>query len=388
MISIYNKDQLYKEMEIIKADKSGIKIMLPKGEFFSVKVKQVPLKAALILKQEMLSKGGEVVLPLKASTLSIENTDILMLGTLRQYREVINKLKAQPFGLKDLGKQLDKLFESINKKFDTLILGNTRLPLRKRTLIMGVLNVTPDSFSDGGKFYYREKALVQAEKMVEEGADIIDVGGESTRPGFTPVGEEEELERVIPIIQTLSQKINAPISVDTYKSKVAEEAIKAGAVMVNDIWGLKKDPKMASTISDHNVPVCIMHNRKIAQYEDLMSDIIFDLQESINIALEAGVNQNQIIIDPGIGFAKNVKENLKVMACLEDLKTLGYPILIGTSRKSLIGKTLDLPLNERVEGTAATVAYGITRGVDIVRIHDVLAMSRVAKMTDAMVRGE
>ncbi len=395
LVTFYNEQELYQEMKKIGVHPTGIKIMLPKGRFFAIKINDVPLKAAIILKQEMLSKGGEAVLPSEVSTFSIDKADVILLGTQNQFRDIIKGLCRQPFRLKELAGRLEMLFEKLScgqltpgKKKQVLKLGDFSIPLGKRTVIMGILNVTPDSFSDGGKFLSKDHALRQAEKMRQEGADIIDVGGESTRPGSIPITEEEELARVIPIIEAISARIQIPISIDTYKSKVAVEAIKAGSVLVNDVWGLKGDSNMAATLAHYGLPVCLMHNRKTAQYQDLMSDIIADLQESIDIALGTGIREDNIIIDPGIGFAKVTVESLEVMRRLEELKTFGYPILLGTSRKSMIGKTLDLPVEERVEGTAATIAYGITRGVDIIRVHDVLAMARVAKMTDAILRGE
>ncbi len=395
LVTFYNEQEIYQEMKKIGVHNTGIKIMLPKGRFFTIKIKDVPLKAAIILKQEMLSKGGEAVLPSGVSTLSIEKAAIILLGTEVQFKNIIKGLYRQPFKLKELAGRLEQLFDNLScgqaapeERKRTLKLGNFSIPLGKRTIIMGILNVTPDSFSDGGKFLTKDHALRQVEKMQQEGADIIDVGGESTRPGSVMITEEEEIARVIPIIEALSARIQLPVSIDTYKSKVAKEAIEAGAVLVNDVWGLKKDSHMAATIAHYGLPVCLMHNRKIAQYQDLISDIIADLQESIDIALEAGIREDNIIIDPGIGFAKISAESLEVLRRLEEFRTFGYPILLGTSRKSMIGKTLGgVPVEERVEGTAATIAYGITRGVDIVRVHDVLAMARVAKMTDALVRG-
>lgn len=268
-----------------------------------------------------------------------------------------------------------------------LKLGEFTFPLGERTLIMGILNVTPDSFSDGGSFYQKEEALKQAERMVAEGADIIDVGGESTRPGHLPVSAEEEMERVIPVIRALAPRLQAPLSVDTSKAAVAEEALKAGAHMINDIWRLTHDPAMAGVAARHRVPVCLMHNRRVKDYKDLLQDILKDLKESIDLALQAGIMKENIIIDPGIGFAKDPAQNLEVMKNLEALKTLGYPMLLGTSRKSMIGKVLDLPADQRVEGTAATVVFGIVKGADIVRVHDVLPMVRAARMTDAMLKG-
>lgn len=268
-----------------------------------------------------------------------------------------------------------------------LKLGKHTLPLRERTLIMGILNVTPDSFSDGGAFYRKEKALEQAERMLKEGADIIDVGGESTRPGHSSISAREEIARIMPVLEALAGKLDAPLSVDTSKAEVAAAALKAGAHMINDIWRLTRDPAMAEVAARFQVPVCLMHNREQARYRDLLQDILADLQESIHLALKAGVKEENIIIDPGIGFAKNPAQNLEVMRRLEEMKTLGYPLLLGTSRKSMIGKVLDLPTDQRVEGTAATVAFGIIKGADIVRVHDVLPMARVAKMTDAMLKG-
>ncbi len=268
----------------------------------------------------------------------------------------------------------------------TINCGNHTLSLGKRTLIMGTLNVTPDSFSDGGRFLEPEKALEQAHYMADEGADLIDIGGESTRPGATPIPAEEELRRVIPVIKAIIKEINIPLSIDTYKSSVAEKALQEGVQMVNDVWGLKADSAMADIIAKYDVPVCLMHNREKAIYEDVISEVISDLQDSINMALNAGITANNIIIDPGIGFGKTLDHNLEVMHHLDRLKTLNFPILLGTSRKSLIGKILDLPTSERLEGTAATVAYGITKGVDIVRVHDIREMRRVVMMTDAIVK--
>ncbi len=277
--------------------------------------------------------------------------------------------------------------ENFNPAGKVLHLGNFRLPLGERTLIMGILNVTPDSFSDGGCYYDKETAIRQAVRMVGEGADIIDVGGESTRPGHVSISAEEEMERLTPVIEALAARLEAPLSVDTSKAAVAEEALKAGAHMINDIWRLQKDPGMAEVAARFQVPVCLMHNRQVNLYNDLMQDILSDLRESIEAALQAGVTAENIMVDPGIGFAKDPAQNLDVMSRLEELKSLGYPILLGTSRKSMIGRVLDVPMDQRVEGTAATVAFGIIKGVDMVRVHDVLPMVRVARMTDALLKG-
>ena len=267
-------------------------------------------------------------------------------------------------------------------------IGNKEYKLGERTYIMGILNVTPDSFSDGGKFNEIDAAVSQAKKLVEDGADIIDVGGESTRPGAEYVTEEEEIKRVVPIIKAIKKELDVTISIDTYKSKTAEEAIKAGADIINDIWGAKYDKNIAKVAAKYNVPIILMHNRKAKPYEDLMKDVISDLQESIDIALEAGVKKENIILDPGIGFAKTYEENLVVMNNCEVIKEMGYPVLLGTSRKSMIGLTLNLPVNERVEGTLATTVMGIMKGTEFIRVHDVLENKRVAVMTDTILKAK
>jgi dihydropteroate synthase len=267
--------------------------------------------------------------------------------------------------------------------------GPYELDYGKKTLVMGILNATPDSFSDGGKYFDADKAVKHALEMAANGADIIDIGGESTRPGFDEVSAEEELERVIPVIRAVAKEVPLPISIDTYKAAVAEEAINAGAHIINDVWGAKKDPKMAETAARLGVPIVLMHNRENRDYSVFVRDVLNDLYESIQIARNAGVKEENIILDPGIGFAKNLPYNLEMMRNLEKITSLGYPVLLGTSRKSFIGTILDLPVEERVEGTGATVCCGIQQGCQIIRIHDVKEMSRMAKMMDALMgKGE
>lgn len=267
-------------------------------------------------------------------------------------------------------------------------IGNKEFDLKERTYVMGILNVTPDSFSDGGKFNEVDAALKRVKEMIEEGADIIDVGGESTRPNFEVVKEDEEIKRVVPIIRAIKENFDIPVSIDTYKSKTAEAAIEAGADVINDIWGFKKDKDMAKVAAKYNVPCILMHNREKKEYNDLMKDVVFDLVESINIALNAGVSRENIILDPGIGFAKTLNENLIVMNNLEKIKDLGYPVLLATSRKSMIGLTLDEPVDQRVEGTIATTVLGITKGCEFVRVHDIRENKRACVMTDAMLKAK
>lgn len=261
-------------------------------------------------------------------------------------------------------------------------IGNKEFVIGERTYIMGILNVTPDSFSDGGKFNEVDIAVERVGQLIKDGADIIDVGGESTRPNFEVVSEEDEINRVVPVIKAIKEKYDIPISIDTYKAKTAEAAINAGADMINDVWGFKKDKNMANVAAKYNVPCVLMHNRENKPYEDLMKDVIFDLAESINIALDVGVKRENIILDPGIGFAKTLEENLIVMNNLEKLKVFELPILLGTSRKSMIGLSLDLPVDQRVEGTVATSVIGAMKGCAFVRVHDVLENKRACKMTD------
>lgn len=265
-------------------------------------------------------------------------------------------------------------------------IGTKHFDFAHHTYIMGILNATPDSFSDGGNYQSLDAALRHTEQMIKEGADIIDIGGESTRPGYTQISEQEEIERVSPIIEALRKNFDIVLSLDTYKSKVAEAGIKAGADLINDIWGCKYDSELAAVIAGYQVSCCLMHNRnrEANPYQTFMQDILSDLQDSIDIAKQAGISDSHIIIDPGIGFGKTVEENLYVMKHLNRFAAWGYPVLLGTSRKSMIGKTLDLPVDERLEGTLATTVLGVLGGCGIIRVHDVLQNKRVIMMTEAI----
>lgn len=263
-------------------------------------------------------------------------------------------------------------------------IGTQEFDTKENTYIMGILNVTPDSFSDGGKIIGIDAALKKAEQMKGDGAAIIDVGGESTRPGFTPVSAEEEMNRILPVIEAIKANIDIPVSVDTYKSDVAEAAILAGADLINDIWGLKADPRMAEVIAKHQVACCLMHNRNNTEYSNFMQDVIGDLKESVYLAQKAGISEDKIILDPGVGFAKNYEQNLTVIREIKKVVELGYPILLGTSRKSVIGLTLDLPSDERVEGTLVTTVIATQKGCGFVRVHDVKENYRAIQMTKAI----
>ena len=265
-------------------------------------------------------------------------------------------------------------------------IGNLDFSPRSRTYVMGILNITPDSFSDGGKFSNLDNAVGHAVLMEKEGADIIDVGGESTRPTHWPVSAQEEISRVIPVIKELVEVLNIPVSIDTSKALVAKEAVKAGASMINDVWGFKKDTDLAAVVARLDVACCLMHNRDNTNYNNLMADIKNELLESIKIALDAGVKKEKIILDPGIGFGKTVEQNIEVMANLSTIIDMGYPVLLGTSRKSMIGISLGLPVEERLEGTIATNIIGVNSGCSIIRVHDVKENLRAVRMTDIILK--
>ncbi len=277
--------------------------------------------------------------------------------------------------------------------------GNRSLQWGARTYVVGILNLTPDSFSGDGIKGDVARALAQAERFAQEGADIIDIGGESTRPGAESVSLQEEMDRVLPVIEAIQGEVDVPLSVDTYKAAVARAAVEAGAAMINDVWGLGGDPAMAATVADLNVPVVLMHNRRSESqasplggyfgqvtYADVAQDVTNELKSTITRATACGISRDNIIVDPGIGFGKTPQQNIELMRNLGELQKLGQPVLIGTSRKSFIGLALDLPVAERLEGTAATVALAIAQGVDLVRVHDVGPLVRVCRMTDAIVR--
>lgn len=265
-------------------------------------------------------------------------------------------------------------------------IGTKEFDFKNHCYIMGILNVTPDSFSDGGKWNDMDAALKHTEEMIADGCDILDIGGESTRPGYTLLSDEEEISRVLPVIEAVKSRFDIPISLDTYKSKVAEAGLKAGADLINDIWGCKYDPEMASVIARFGAACCLMHNRKEAVYNNYLEDVLEDLRECVRIARAAGVADDRIILDPGIGFGKTYEHNLELMNHVEILQQLGYPVLLGTSRKSMIGLTLDLPATERVEGTLVTTVMGVMKGCCIVRVHDVKANKRAVTMTEKLLQ--
>lgn len=278
---------------------------------------------------------------------------------------------------------MDSVFED---RLGVTRCGNVEFSWGQRTYVMGVVNVAPDSFSGDG-LRSVDDAVAQARRFVAEGADIIDVGGESTRPDFTPISIEEELGRVLPVVERLANELPVPVSIDTCKSAVARGAVVVGARMINDVWGLKRDPELAQVAADSGIPLVITQNQRDASFHHFFPELVADLERSLQLALKAGVEWSNIIVDPGVGFGKTVEQNLEIVRRLSELKSLGRPIMLGTSRKSFIGLVLDLPVDQRLEGTAASIAIGVANGADMVRVHDVGQMVRVVRMSDAIIRG-
>ncbi|WJQ81822.1 dihydropteroate synthase [Brevibacillus brevis] len=352
-----------------------------------IHTENMSVATAQSLREIMHSFDAEAVISDQPGT--ADKKYVLLLASHKKMDLALDYMKTQTEELRALAAEVREVLAMPAKlrARRELNCGQYVLPLGERTLVMGILNVTPDSFSDGGRYVDVEAALAQARAMVEAGADLIDIGGESTRPGSEAVDEATELDRVLPVIRMLSQELSVPLSIDTYKAAVAERAILEGAHIINDVWGAKRDPRMADVAARLDVPIILMHNREDTDYHDFFPNYIKDLRDSVQIALQAGVKQERIILDPGIGFVRTVEQNLETMRRLDDLVGLGYPVLLATSRKRMIGHVLDLPVDERVEGTAATVALGAAKGCHMVRVHDVKEMKRVTKMMDAMLKG-
>lgn len=387
-IKLDNAEEARKAITQIGSDPVGVGLMARKSLARAIKVENVPLPVAHILKQEMLSVGGDAAVHRNVIVSKIEATDVLLLGTISQFNRLSQKVLSQPFGLKEFGHQLKTVLKGIELSQErTLDCRGRELVLGKRTLVMGILNVTPDSFSDGGKYVDLKNALNQAERMIEEGADLLDLGGESTRPGIVPISAEEEWARLEPVLKELIPRVPVPISVDTYKAEVAEKCLKAGVHIINDIWGLQGDPDMARVAGKYHAPVIAMHNQEGTSYHQLMGDMLKFFRRSIQLAEENGLSGDEIILDPGIGFGKTREQDLEVMSRLDEMRVLGHPILLATSRKRVIGNVLDLPVDQRVEGTIATSVAGVAAGVDMVRVHDVKENRRAVDMADALYRG-
>lgn len=391
ILAISSQEEFIQELKKIGVTPKGIAAMQDKARCLVIKLHNIKTGAANILKQDMLSLGADSAVARGVVNGSVDRTDVLLFGSVKTLKRLSERLKEQKdFNLPQIRETILQLIRHhTNPPIRSIFARGYTLPLEK-TLIMGVLNLTPDSFYDGGKYTKSEEALNHVEDMIRDGADIIDIGAESTRPYSKPISAEEECERLLPTLERVLQNFNIPISVDTYKAQVAREALNAGAHIINDISGLKFDPGLASTIAEFpDVPVVIMHIQgtpAIMQdnptYNDLIDDILESLQNSINVAKDAGIKEENIIVDPGIGFGKKLEDNLNILHRLSEFHCLGKPIVVGCSNKGFIGKILNLSKEELTEGTLAAHGYAVLNGADIIRVHDVKAHKKFIKMID------
>ena len=373
-----------------ETDAAGIHSLRSRALHFTLKIERMDPQTASLLTQEMHLLGGASALNGRDQERRAESTDVLLMGTQEQFEE-LNARLVEHSRLRPLSSLLTETLKNISKKKHSIRCRKRTFPLGERTLLMGILNITPDSFSDGGLYFDREKAIAQGVSMAEDGADILDIGGESTRPGSKPLAFEEELRRVIPVIESLVKKVDIPVSIDTYKSSVAQRAIEAGAEMINDISGLNFDPGLAHVAAREDLPLVLMHTRgtpetmqKDVHYESLFSEILLYLRESIRRAESAGVNPDQIIIDPGVGFGKTLEHNLLIIKNLSEFSIFGKPILLGTSRKNFIGRILNADTAHRLEGTLSSLAIAVFNGAHIIRCHDVLQARKTIAVADAI----
>jgi len=375
------------ELARVGADPAGVAKMRDKAGFVVLRASGLKSPAANILKQEMLSVGGDAAVARWVINCAEERSDVVIFGTRKQLRALGRKLRPQPFGLKTLAREIEAALEALTRSYELRWRGGV-LRLGERPHVMGALNVTPDSFSDGGDYLAPEAALERARQMVDEGADILDVGGESTRPGADPVSEGEELRRVLPVVEHLAPRVGVPISVDTVKASVARRVAEAGASIVNDVGGLKLDPAMAATAAETGCAVVVMHMRGTprtmqsdTRYADLVGEIFRDLRESVELAEAAGVPRGQVLVDPGIGFGKSAAGNLVLLQRLGEFRALGCPVLVGASRKAFIGRVLGIESpKERLEGSLAAATLAVWNGAHVVRAHDVQATRRAVDL--------
>ncbi len=395
-LDITSLERASSEMRRIGVDPAGSAIMSPKQFHYNLLVKGLKPAQANIIKQEMLAIGGEAAVNKGAVSSSIDLTDAIISGTARQFDALVDKLVTQPFRLAQVASALKRAIENIGRGEFTLVSRSKAWMLGARTLIMGILNATPDSFSDGSGFFDAKSAIARARQMSDEGADWIDVGGESTRPGATPVSEDEELRRVLPIVESIASS-GIAVSIDTSKATVARRALEAGALIVNDVTALK-DPLMASVCAEHKAVVVLMHMRGTpstmqhnVDYEDLVGEIFEFLASRLDYAQKAGIAPDALVIDPGIGFGKSSDGNLTLLKSLCEFKSLGAPILIGASRKSFIGKivggealTIKEAASARLSGTLAADTAAILNGANIIRVHDVRQAKEAAAVADAI----
>lgn len=396
VLNIKNRAEGLSEFEKIGSTEVGQKIMVEKLFPLAVKVKSLNALSVNILKQEMLARGGDVVTSRDTMLATEGTTDVIIEGPQKSFKSLILKLRMQPFGLKDLADELEIFLKNYNKnqKKKSFSIGKRKFDFDSDILVMGILNITPDSFFDGGKYNKKDQAISKIAQMIDGGADIIDVGGLSSRPGSKPVSVKEELRRTIPIVEYLRNKHDILISIDTYRSKVALEAISAGAHIVNDISAFTMDKNMAQVVVDREVSAVLMHMQgkpenmqKNPQYENVVDEIYEYLDERARIAIHMGMSPDKIIIDPGIGFGKDLGHNLSILNKLGEFRAMGFPVMIGASRKAFIGAILDLPVEERLEGSLAAAVWTVINGVNILRVHDVLETVRSVKIARRIMSG-
>ncbi len=391
VLSLRNERGVKEELRKIGVSREGEKILSQKTHLYLIKLEGIFSQAANLLKQEMLSVSGDAAIRKEVASFTTSKSDVLLIGTQAQYKRILPRLRRQAFNLPILSDKIKEALKNFKREDFILPFKDSSLDITKKVAVMGILNLTPDSFYDGGKYTQEKKALRRVEEMISQGADIIDVGGESTRPGAKRVDIEEEIRRVIPVIERIKALFQVPISVDTYKAGVAKKAIEAGADMVNDISGLRFDEELPEIIAKYKVLLVMMHIKGTPgdmqdnpSYDSLMGEIISYLAQSIRFAEEAGVDREKIVLDPGIGFGKTTEHNLEIINRLSELKSLGRPILIGVSRKSFIGNVLNLPLKERLEGSLAAVSLAVSQGARIIRTHDVKETRRAVDLTQAI----
>lgn len=390
-LEITSIDSSYSEMERIGVDPVGIHIMAPKHIHYNVKVAGLNPAQANVIKQDMLSIGGEAAVARGVVSCSVQSSDAILSGTLKQFNTLVDKLKYQSFGLPVLSVLIEQAIENSRRdRFDITGRSGHRWTLGYKTFIMGILNVTPDSFSDGGRFLDSGAAVRRGVEMAADGADWIDVGGESTRPGSSRVEAQEEMDRVVPVVEALAGQ-GLAVSVDTMKAEVADAALKAGAEMINDVSALGDDPDMAGVCAAHGAPVVLMHMRgtpadmqKDTRYDDLLSEVYKGLFESIERAVEAGIARDKIIVDPGLGFGKSRDGNMELVRRLAEFRSLGCPILIGASRKSFTGSSAGVAAQDRLSGSLAVAAISILNGASVLRVHDVREARDAADLADAV----
>jgi dihydropteroate synthase len=393
-LHLTSEKEAFDALKMADVDPYGIQAMLPKMFHLNIVLDGQECRVANIIKQEMLSLGGDAAVARGTVACSVARSDVILMGTLKQMQRFAEKISEQPFGLSGISERIREILKNVF--VDSFLLRTSRreMNLGERTLIMGIINVTPDSFSDGGRFDSPEKAVEEGIRMAEEGADILDIGGESTRPGSDPVSPEEEMRRVIPVIRALASRIDRPLSVDTMKASVARKALTEGAEIVNDVSAMGADEAMAKVVADAGAAVVLMHMRGMPKsmqagdlaYHSLRGEIIAYLRKGIERAGDAGIDPTQIIVDPGLGFGKTTTDNMRLIRYLREFRILGRPILVGASRKAFIGQVIGGTPAERDEGTAAAVTAAILNGGQVIRVHDVAMMKKVATMADALLR--